>query len=70
MDLEGIMLSDMSTKANTAYSHLYVESEQQQQQQQTKPIEKGIRGIPTVAQRVKNPTSAHEDVVSIPGLAQ
>ena len=27
-------------------------------------------GVPIVAQRVKNPTSIHEDVGSIPGLAQ
>ena len=27
-------------------------------------------GTPTVAQQVKNPTSIHEDVGSIPGLAQ
>ena len=27
-------------------------------------------GVPVVAQRVKNPTSIHEDVGSIPGLAQ
>ena len=26
--------------------------------------------VPTVAQQVKNPTSIHEDVGSIPGLAQ
>ena len=27
-------------------------------------------GVPVVAQQVKNPTSIHEDVGSIPGLAQ
>ena len=27
-------------------------------------------GVPTVVQRVKNPTSIHEDAGSIPGLAQ
>ena len=27
-------------------------------------------GVPTVAQQVKNPTSIHEDAVSLPGLAQ
>ena len=27
-------------------------------------------GIPVVAQQVKNPTSIHENVGSIPGLAQ
>ena len=27
-------------------------------------------GVPTVAQQVKNPTSIHEDVGSIPSLAQ
>ena len=27
-------------------------------------------GVPTVAQRVKSPTSLHEDASSIPGLAQ
>ena len=27
-------------------------------------------GVPLVAQRVKNPTSIHEDLGSIPGLAQ
>ena len=29
-----------------------------------------LRGIPVVAQQVKNPTSIYEDVGSIPGLAQ
>ena len=28
------------------------------------------RGVPVVAQQVKNPTSVHEDVGSIPGFAQ
>ena len=28
------------------------------------------KGVPIVAQRVKNPTSIHEDVGSIPGLVQ
>ena len=28
------------------------------------------RGVPIVAQQVKNPTSIHEDVGSIPGLSQ
>ena len=28
------------------------------------------QGVPTVARRVKNPTSIHEDADSIPGLAQ
>ena len=27
-------------------------------------------GVPVVAKKVKNPTSTHEDVSSIPGLAQ
>ena len=30
----------------------------------------GSGGVPTVAQRVKNPTSIHEDTGLIPGLAQ
>ena len=29
-----------------------------------------MEGVPTVAQQVKNPTSIHEDVGLIPGLAQ
>ena len=29
-----------------------------------------VQGIPVVAQRVKNPTSIHEDVGLIPGLAR
>ena len=33
-------------------------------------IESVFLGVPTVAQQVKNPTSIHEDVGSIPGLAQ
>ena len=33
-------------------------------------IQEGLRGFPIVAQRVKNPTSIHEDEGSIPGLAQ
>ena len=28
------------------------------------------KGVPVVAQQVRNPTSIHEDVGSIPGLAQ
>ena len=28
------------------------------------------RGVPTVAQQVKNPTSIHEEMDSIPGLTQ
>ena len=31
---------------------------------------KKISGVPVVAHRVKNPTSAHEDADLIPGLAQ
>ena len=31
---------------------------------------KVFSGVPVVAQRVKNPTRIHEDVGSIPGLAQ
>ena len=34
------------------------------------PNVKSIRGVPVVAQWVKNPNSGHEDVGSIPGLAQ
>ena len=33
-------------------------------------IKRSLRGVPAVAQRVKSPTSIHEDVGSIPGLAQ
>ena len=33
-------------------------------------MEKSERGVPIVAQRVKNPTSTHEDAGSIPGLTQ
>ena len=33
-------------------------------------FEKRSLGVPGVAQQVKNPTSIHEDVDSIPGLAQ
>jgi len=29
-----------------------------------------IKGVPVVAQQVKNPTSIHEDASSIPGLDQ
>ena len=36
----------------------------------TKSPERRERGLPTVAQRVTNPTSIHEDVGSVPGLAQ
>ena len=31
---------------------------------------KKVKGVPMVAQMVRNPTSTHEDVGSIPGLAQ
>ena len=30
----------------------------------------GVRGVPTLAQEVKNPTGIHGDVGSIPGLTQ
>ena len=33
-------------------------------------IKAHVRGVPVVAQQVKNQTSIHEVVVSIPGLAQ
>ena len=33
-------------------------------------LSKWLFGVPVVAQRVKNPTGIHEDVGSIPGLAQ
>ena len=33
-------------------------------------ITKHLAGVPTVAQRVKNQTSSHEDGSSTPGLAQ
>ena len=33
-------------------------------------IKKSTSGVPVVAQWVKNPTSVHEDVGSIPGHAQ
>ena len=33
-------------------------------------MKKRTLGVPIVAQQVKNPTSIHEDVGSIPGLAQ
>ena len=32
--------------------------------------ETAFQGLPVVAQGVKNPTSIHEDVGSVPGLAQ
>ena len=32
--------------------------------------EKSVLGVPVVAQRVTNPTGIHEDVGSVPGLAQ
>ena len=31
---------------------------------------KALVGVPVVAQQVKNPTSIHEDVGSVPGLTQ
>ena len=34
------------------------------------PAKKAEQGVPVVAQRVKNPTSIHEDTSSIPGLPQ
>ena len=37
---------------------------------QPTPIENKYFGAPVVAQRVKNPTSIHEDEALIPGLAQ
>ena len=33
-------------------------------------LKKQILGVPVVSQPIKNPTSVHEDVGSIPGLAQ
>ena len=33
-------------------------------------IKEAARGVPVVAQQVKNPTSTHEDAGSIPGLTQ
>ena len=33
-------------------------------------IKNGLAGVPAATQRVKNPTSIHEDVGSIPGLTQ
>ena len=33
-------------------------------------VKKVLGGVPTVAQRVMNPTSIHEDMGLIPGLAQ
>ena len=33
-------------------------------------LERGLEGVPIVAQQVKNPTSIHVDVGLIPGLAQ
>ena len=33
-------------------------------------ILKGLSGVPVVAQWLTNPTSIHEDVTLIPGLAQ
>ena len=32
--------------------------------------ENNILGVPTVVQRLRNPTNIHEDAGSIPGLAQ
>ena len=32
-------------------------------------IKEAARGVPVVAQQVKNPTSTHEDAGSVPGLA-
>ena len=34
------------------------------------PFKNEGEGVPTVAQQVESPTSIHEDVGSIPGLAQ
>ena len=36
----------------------------------TSTLEKLEKGVPIVAQQITNPTSIHEDVVSIPGLTQ
>ena len=57
--LDNIMLECMFT-VNTQLSLLKVVSF----------LKKNCLGVPVVAQWVKNPISIHEDVGSIPGLAQ